>query len=113
MNDCSSEFLELIRRAARPMATTSNTTRRSNKETFQENPMSTRSSIFALAAVTTLAAAALVPTTASAAGHTYANHVSKPVSGPRIQKNLMGHDKITYSPKKLIGNDPNTWTPKK
>jgi len=75
--------------------------------------MSTRSSIFALAAVTTLAVAALAPATASAAGNPNSNHVSKPVSGPKIQKNLIGHDKITYTPKKVIGSDPNTWTPKK
>src|SRR5258705_10782042 len=112
MNDRSSEFLEPARRAARPRATTSNQERRSTR-TFRRRPMSPRLSIFALAAVTTLAVAALVPATASAAGNPNSNHVSKPVSVPKIQKNLVGHDKITYSPKKLIGNDPNTWTPKK
>jgi hypothetical protein len=87
--------------------------RRSNKETFQEKPMSARSSLFAFAAVAALAVAALVPGSASAAGNPSSNHVAKPVSKPVVQKGLIGHDKITYTPKKLIGSDPNTWTPKK
>src|SRR5258708_32349886 len=76
--------------------------------------MSTRSSILAFAAIATLAAA-LAPTIASASNNTNSNHVAKPqgpMSSPKVQKGLIGHDKITYSPKKLIGGDPNTWSPK-
>jgi hypothetical protein len=81
--------------------------------------MSTRSSMLAFAAVATLAAAALAPAAASANGNTNANHANQPskpqgpVSSPKFQKGLIGHDKITYSPKKLIGGDPKTWSPNK
>jgi hypothetical protein len=88
-----------------------------NKETSRRKPMSPRSSILTLAAVAALAAAALAPSTASAAvnaNHTnQASKVQRPASSPKVQKGLIGHDKITYSPQKKIGGDPNTWSPKK
>jgi hypothetical protein len=80
--------------------------------------MSTRPTIFVLAAFSTVAVGALAPTIASASNNG-ANHiasplglVAKPQIQPQVQKGVIGHDKITYSPKKLIGGDPNTWTPK-
>jgi hypothetical protein len=91
----------------------------------KETTMS-RSSIFAVAAIAALGAAVLAPATASAAqGPSLNPHQGPGPQGfaPKVQKGLIGHDKITWSPKNLspknpspkplIGNDPNTWSPKK
>ena len=74
--------------------------------------MSTRSSIFALAAITTLAVAA--PARPCVRGRPIQLQPCREAGlRPGSRRLLIGHDKITYTPKKLIGNDPNTWTPKK
>jgi hypothetical protein len=70
-----------------------------------------RSSILAVAAI---GAALLAPTAAPAAPGPSLNSHQGPSpqgSAPKIQKGLIGHDKITLSPKKIVGNDPHTWTP--
>jgi hypothetical protein len=85
-----------------------------------------RSSIFAVAAIAAFGAAVLAPAAASAAQGPSLNSHQGPGpqgSAPKVQKGLIGQDKISWSPKNLspnnpspkplIGNDPNTWTPKK
>jgi hypothetical protein len=91
----------------------------------KETTMS-RSSVAAVAAIAALGTALLAPATASAAQGPGFNALQGPGpqgSAPKVQKGLIGHDKITLSPKNLspnnpspkplIGNDPNTWSPKK
>lgn len=75
-----------------------------------------RSSTFAVAAIAALGAAVLAPIAASAAqGPSFNSHQSpSPQGSPlKVQKALIGHDKITWTPKKVVGNDPNIWSPKK
>ena len=89
-----------------------------------------RSSLFAVAATAAIGAALLAPTSAFAApGPSFnSQHGPSPQgSAPKVQKGLIGHDKITLSPnhaspnsspngispKPLIGSDPKTWTPQK
>ena len=75
-----------------------------------------RSSTFAVAAIAALGAAVLAPTAASAAqGPSFNSHQGPSPQGSalKVQKALIGHDKITWTPKKVVGNDPNTWSPKK
>ena len=87
-----------------------------------------RSSILAVAAIATLGVAFLTPASA-AQGPSFNSHQGSGSHGsaPKIQKGLIGHDKITLSPnhaspnpspkvispKPLIGSDPKTWTPQK